>query len=55
MKIKIKDLQYDKDFALERAKEMDLFKLKLELPEGLQITGYTFDGEVLIRRRTHKI
>jgi len=50
MIIKYEDIELDKDFSKERAEELGLFRLKLELPEGLQVTGYEFNNSVLIRR-----
>ena len=50
MEIKLEDLEFDEDFLSERAEEMKLFQLKLELPKGLRVTGFTFGNRLLIRK-----
>ena len=50
MKLNYKDLEFDKDFESERAKEMGLFQLVLDLPKGLYITGFASKNRILIRR-----
>ncbi len=50
MIIRNKDLEFDEDFKLERAKELDLLQLKLDLPYGLIVTGFSKDNRILIRR-----
>ena len=50
MKITYKDLEFDEDFKFERANEMGLFQLKLKLPEGLFVTGFSNNNRILIRR-----
>ena len=51
MKIKLSDLEYDEDFQIERAKELNLFKLSLDLPDHLEITGFTRSNKLLIREK----
>ena len=51
MKINYEDLEFDEDFLSERAEELGLFQLKLELPKGLNVTGFSFNNRLLVRRR----
>ena len=50
MKITYEDLEFDEDFLSSRAEEMKLFQLRLELPEGLRVTGYMIGNRLLIRK-----
>ena len=50
MEITHKDLEFDEDFLGFRAEELGLFQLRLKLPKGYNITGFTFDNRILIRR-----
>lgn len=51
MKISYEELDYDNDYPLDRAKELKFFKLKLDLPEELEVTGYNIRNEIIIRRK----
>jgi len=50
VKLTYEDLEFDEDFTSERAEELGLFQLRLELPKGLRVTGFNFDNRLLIRK-----
>lgn len=49
MQVNFEELDFDEDFLSERAEELGLFQLKLDLPKGLQVIGFAHDNRVLIR------
>ena len=54
MEINYEELEFNKDFFVEKAEELGLFQLNLELPEGLEVIGFTRNNRILLRRQKIK-
>ncbi len=50
MKITYEDLEFNEDYSSERAEELGLFQLKLELPKELEVHGIDFGNRILIKK-----
>ena len=52
--IKFEDLEFDEDFLSERAEKGEFFQIKLSLPKGFQVTGFTRKNIIKIGKKNSK-